>query len=155
MVAKVIVHVEDANMSKKKIIVDKYPTPFCVRYIYIVANPTIDDLNKIFYSRGPEGNKKELISEEEADKMNSYYAYTIGGAYLKDTDEAVELIVYNRAYDEFDMMNTVAHESTHATHDMLKSSDINLTEDTEEVYAYLSGYIAECFWKTLKKLTNE
>ena len=53
------------------------------------------------------------------------------------------------------MINTIAHESTHAAHDMLETSNIKLTKDTEEVYAYLTGYISECFWETLKKTTNE
>lgn len=136
-------------------IVDKYSTPFCVRHIYVIARPVISELNKMFYSKDHDGNKNELISKDEEDEMNSYLAYTIGGAFLKNTDESVEIIIYNKSYDEADMINTIAHESTHAAHDMLRSSNINLTNDTEEVYAYLTGYISECFWKTLKKTTNE
>nr|DAQ78746.1 MAG TPA: peptidase [Caudoviricetes sp.] len=142
-------------MSKNKMIIDKYAVPFCVRHIYIIAKPTISELNKIFYSKDPDGNKDELISKSEEDEMNSYLAYAISGAFLKSTDEPAEIIVYNRSCDEADMINTIAHESTHAAHDMLESSNIKLTKDTEEVYAYLTGYISECFWKTLKKTTNE
>jgi hypothetical protein len=74
------------------------------------------------------------------------------GAYDKSTNKDCEIIVINKLYNTTDDINTFAHEAFHAAADILDSCHIKLSDDTNEVFAYLIGYFTECVNKTASKV---
>ena len=62
-----------------------------------------------------------------------------------------EVIVINKIKESSDDINTFAHESFHAAVDILEACHIKLSDDTNEVFAYLIGYFTECVNKTANK----
>ena len=78
--------------------------------------------------------------------------YTVNGAYDKSTDEDCEIIVVNKLWNSDNDVNTFAHDSFHAAVDILEACHIKLSDDTNEVFAYLIGYFTECVNKTASKV---
>lgn len=135
----------------KECIIDEYITPFACKYIYIVVNPDIDKLNKRFYLV-EDGENVDMIKEE----YTEYDSITICNARDRENnDRATILIVHFKSTDHNDLVNTVAHESMHVVSALMYSSQIKLTDETEECWAYTAGFVAECYWKTLNKLIDE
>ena len=130
-------------MDKKKCIIDKYNTVYGFN-LFVVINPDKSVIDKRFEFRE---DKTSIIDDEWAD----YTAYTVRGAYDKITDEDCEIIVINKIKNFDDAINTFAHESFHAAVDILEACHIKLSDDTNEVFAYLVGYLTECVNKTANK----
>lgn len=70
---------------------------------------------------------------------------------FRQTDEDCEIIVVNKIWNSDNDINTFAHESFHAAVDILEACHIKLSDDTNEVFAYLIGYFTECVNKTANK----
>lgn len=51
-------------------------------------------------------------------------------------------------------LNIVSHECFHATCGILRQRGIELTEYSEEAFAYLHGFIVEKVWNELEKCRN-
>lgn len=66
-------------------------------------------------------------------------AVTIPLSERKENSMAVG-IIFNRKPN----IKLITHEAFHATKMMLERISIPLNNDTEEIYAYLMGYISEC-----------
>lgn len=130
-------------MDKKKCIIDKYGTVYGFN-LFVILNPDKSVIDKRFEFRE---DKTSIIDDEWAD----YTAYTVRGAYDKITDEDCEIIVINKIKNFDDAINTFAHESFHAAVDILEACHIKLSDDTNEVFAYLVGYLTECVNKTANK----
>lgn len=131
-------------------IIDEYPTPFCSKSFYVAAKPTATQLNDMFYKQAESGEYEDLVADEK--DLKAYDACTIMGAYRKSDNTPHVLVCYDHSHGEGDLINTIAHESVHATKAILESSDTPLTDDTEECWAYNVGYTAECMWNTISKL---
>lgn len=130
-------------MDKKKCIIDKYSTVYCFN-VYVILNPDKSIVDKRF----------EWSVDHTSildDKYDDFTAYTVTGATCKDNEEDCIVIVINKVKDEFDNINTISHESLHATMDILKACNVKYSDDSCEAYAYLQGYITECVYKTYKK----
>ena len=130
-------------MDKKKCIIDEYKTVYGFS-LFVIINPDKSVIDKRFSFRD---DNTSIIDDEWA----SYTAYTTRGAYDKLTNEDCEIIVINKLKDYDYDINTFAHESFHAAFDILKTCHIKLSEDTNEVFAYLIGYFTECVNKTANK----
>lgn len=130
-------------MDKKKCIIDKYSTVYSYD-VFVVINPDKDALNKRF-----------TWCEEDREFYNSDYddrvAITCSNVTDLENNKYCFVIIVNSIRDDIDLANTSAHEATHAAHDILSECRIKLSEDTEEAYAYLVGYISECIFKTASK----
>lgn len=48
-------------------------------------------------------------------------------------------------------INTLAHESFHATTAVLRNAGMRLTPSSEEAYAYLTGWITQTVWDWSRK----
>ena len=131
-------------MDKKNCIIDEYNTVYGFS-LFVIVNPDKSVIDKRFAFRQDESS----IYDGEYSK---YTAYTVNGAYDKSTDEDCEIIVINKLKNTSEDINTFAHESFHAAVDVLESCNINLSEDTNEVFAYLIGYFTECVNKTANKV---
>ena len=130
-------------MNKKKCIIDKYNTVYSFD-LFVIVNPDKSVIDKRFSFRDDDTS----IIDDEWDR---YTAYTVRGAYDKETNKDCEIIVINQLKESDYDINTFAHESFHAAFDVLSTCNIKLTEDTNEVFAYLIGYFTECVNKTVKK----
>lgn len=129
--------------KKKKCIIDEYKTVYGFS-LFVILNPDKSVIDKRFSFRDDDTS---IIDDEWA----SYTAYTTRGAYDKLTKEDCEIIVINKLKNTSDDINTFAHESFHAAVDILEACHIKLSEDTNEVFAYLVGYFTECVNKTANK----
>lgn len=131
-------------MEDNKCIIDKYSTVYCFD-VYVVLYPDKDLIDKQFEWRE---NGSSILE----DKYDTYSAYTVSGAWDKVEKKDCVIIVINTLKDDNDNINTFAHESLHATMDILSTCGVKYSEDSCEAYAYLMGYITECVYRTAKKV---
>ena len=130
--------------KKKKCIIDEYKTVYGFS-LFVIVNPDKSIIDKRFSFRDDDTS---IIDDEWA----NYTAYTTRGAYDKLADEDCEIIVINKLKNTSNDINTFAHESFHAAVYILEACHIKLSEDTNEVFAYLIGYFTECVNKTANKV---
>ena len=130
-------------MDKKKCVIDKYNTVYGFN-LFVILNPDRSVVDKRFSFRD---DPSSIIDDEWA----QYTAYTVRGAYDLSNNEDCEIIVINKLNNTGEDVNTFAHESFHAAVDILEACHIKLTDDTNEVFAYLIGYFTECVNKTASK----
>ena len=139
-------------MSKKKMIVDKYNTVYSFD-VYVVLNPSKDELDKLFKWSESDNIKSEKNDNSIYDEKNKKYsAYSCIGVIDKSNGRRCFVVIINSlGTDELYDINTVSHEAFHITMELLDACDMQYSEDNCEAYAYLQGYITECIYKTAKK----
>lgn len=139
-------------MNKKKMIVDKYNTVYSFD-VYVVLNPSKDELDKLFKWSESDNIKSEKNDNSIYDEKNKKYsAYSCIGVIDKSNGRRCFVVIINNiGTDELYDINTVSHEAFHITMELLNACDIQYSEDNCEAYAYLQGYITECIYKTAKK----
>lgn len=137
--------------NKKKLIIDKYSQPiFIPNDLYIIKNYTLEDITSRFiWSDGVEIKEEELAKDKAQ-------AVALANLYRKDDKHKTfcTAIVINDIPKD-NTINAIGHESMHIAQDILEYSGIYLTKDTSETYAFTVGWICDCFYKTLKKKSNE
>lgn len=139
-------------MNKKKMIVDKYNTVYSFD-VYVVLNPSKDELDKLFKWSESDNIKSEENGNSIYDEKNKKYsAYSCIGVIDKSNGRRCFVVIINNiGTDELYDINTVSHEAFHITMELLNACDMQYSEDNCEAYAYLQGYITECIYKTAKK----
>ena len=139
-------------MNKKKMIVDKYNTVYSFD-VYVVLNPSKDELDKLFKWSESDSIKSEKNDNSIYDEKNKKYsAYSCIGVIDKSNGRRCFVVIINSiGADELYDINTVSHEAFHITMELLNACDMQYSEDNCEAYAYLQGYITECIYKTAKK----
>ena len=139
-------------MNKKKMIVDKYNTVYSFD-VYVVLNPSKDELDKLFKWSESGNIKSEKNDNSIYDEKNKKYsAYSCIGVIDKSNGRRCFVVIINNiGTDELYDINTVSHEAFHITMELLNACDMQYSEDNCEAYAYLQGYITECIYKTAKK----
>lgn len=139
-------------MNKKKMIVDKYNTVYSFD-VYVVLNPSKDELDKLFKWSESDNIKSEKNDSSIYDEKNKKYsAYSCIGVIDKSNGRRCFVVIINNiGTDELYDINTASHEAFHITMELLNACDIQYSEDNCEAYAYLQGYITECIYKTAKK----
>ena len=139
-------------MNKKKMIVDKYNTVYSFD-VYVVLNPSKDELDKLFKWSESDNIKSEKDDNSIYDEKNKKYsAYSCIGVIDKSNGRRCFVVIINNiGTDELYDINTVSHEAFHITMELLDACDMQYSEDNCEAYAYLQGYITECIYKTAKK----
>ena len=139
-------------MNKKKMIVDKYNTVYSFD-VYVVLNPSKDELDKLFkWSESDNIKSAKNDNSIYDDKNKKYSAYSCIGVIDKSNGRRCFVVIINNiGTDELFDINTVSHEAFHITMELLNACDIQYSEDNCEAYAYLQGYITECIYKTAKK----
>ena len=139
-------------MNKKKMIVDKYNTVYSFD-VYVVLNPSKDELDKLFKWSESDNIKSAKNDNSIYDEKNKKYsAYSCIGVIDKSNGRRCFVVIINNiGTDELYDINTVSHEAFHITMELLNACDIQYSEDNCEAYAYLQGYITECIYKTSKK----
>ena len=139
-------------MNKKKMIVDKYNTVYSFD-VYVVLNPSKDELDKLFKWSESDNIKSAKNDNSIYDEKNKKYsAYSCIGVIDKSNGRRCFVVIINNiGTDELYDINTISHEAFHITMDLLDACDMQYSEDNCEAYAYLQGYITECIYKTAKK----
>ena len=139
-------------MNKKKMIVAKYNTVYSFN-VYVVLNPSKDELDKLFKWSESDNIKSAKNDNSIYDEKNKKYsAYSCIGVIDKSNGRRCFVVIINNiGTDELYDINTVSHEAFHITMDLLDACDMQYSEDNCEAYAYLQGYITECIYKTAKK----
>ena len=139
-------------MNKKKMIVDKYNTVYSFD-VYVVLNPSKDELDKLFKWSESDNIKSEKNDNSIYDEKNKKYsAYSCIGVIDKSNGRRCFVVIINSlGADEIFDINTFSHEAFHITMELLYACDMQYSEDNCEAYAYLQGYITECIYKTAKK----
>ena len=139
-------------MNKKKMIVDKYNTVYSFD-VYVVLNPSKDELDKLFKWSESDNIKSAKNDNSIYDEKNKKYsAYSCIGVIDKSNGKRCFVVIINNIEsDELYDINTASHEAFHITLDLLDACDMQYSEDNCEAYAYLQGYITECIYKTAKK----
>jgi hypothetical protein len=72
------------------------------------------------------------------------------GMYMWNTGEDLRLILLDRNLDHTaDRYNLIAHESFHATKEILTNMGVELCEGSEEIFAYTMGHITSSVIDTI------
>ena len=132
--------------NNKKSIIDVYPTFYDVDIVVANKYTTIKDINKRY----------KTVEGSDFEDDNSIAFTDIG--YDRKTDKAVIIVKYNhdskiKGIDKkVDLINTCAHEALHVCMKIYsKIGEKVYQDDSNELFAYLLGWVAECIYKTLTK----
>lgn len=97
-----------------------------------------------------------LVLSYDAESVNEHYTHIDGSdVYIKPTSEAVVTPMTRRTKDYYAMAvgiifnvpitpKLAAHEGFHAAWFIMTQLNIPLTEYSDEAWAYLIGWVAEC-----------
>ena len=134
--------------NKKKLILDKYIQDIYPPYnLYVMVNYTEKDISKLFV--WDDGAEIEPVG------IDDYQGITYGLVYNKnDKDKLLSVLVclnLKKFDDDIDAMNTIAHEAFHAVFRIFKHCNIYLSEDTNEPYAFMTGWVSKNIYNTYKK----
>jgi hypothetical protein len=135
------------SKTKNKSIIDVYPTIYNVDIVVANKYTTIKQLNKRYSD----------VDNQDFTDDSSCIAFTDIG-YDKKTGKAVIIIKYNHPCEvkdvdkRLDLVNTCAHEALHVCMKIYSKIGENVyKDDTNELFAYLLGWVTECIYKTLTK----
>lgn len=134
---------------KNKKVIDKYSQPIYVpQNLYICKNYTKADIDKLFYI-------EDHQSVLDAVNMDDYDALTIRGVYEVATSNICTIILINTegtdSMSTEQVVNLCAHEAFHVAHRMLDLCGLTLSDDSCESFAFVTGWAAECMFKTMTK----
>ena len=132
------------NMKKSRI--DVYPTIYNVDLVVANKYTTIKEINKRY----------ETVERKEFEEDSSI-AFTERG-YDKKTGKAIILVKYNHEYNvkgtdkKLDLVNTCAHEALYVCMNIYSKIEENVyKDDSNELLAYLIGWVTECIYRTLTR----
>lgn len=133
--------------KKNKAIIDTYETLYGIDIVVANRQVSLEKLQKLFVY-----NDGAMLD----DFIINALATTCVVKRISDNKICI-LIKDNKDTDvksvnkKLDYINTIAHESLHATLDIYDIIDQKVYTCTPEPMCYLIGYIAECVYKTLTK----
>lgn len=134
------------NSKTNKSIIDVYPTVYDVDIVVANKYTTIERLNKTYY---------DIDYKDLTDPEDGISAYT-ERIYERKTNKPCILVRYMKAGKYKDkksgLINTAAHEALHACMGIYsKIREDVYKDDSNELFAYLIGWITECIYKTWTK----
>lgn len=101
---------------------------------------TDDSINKIYKRLQKKYSEQYIIEEIEP----------MGMAFSPDNDTSIYYIILNFTNNQIDIWAFV-HEIDHIKNYILKYRGVHYNRINDESGAYLSGYIADCIYKIMKK----
>lgn len=135
------------SKTKKKSIIDVYPTIYDVDIVVANKYTTIKQINKLY----------ETVDHKDFDDDDTCLAYTQSG-YNKVTNRPIILVKYcsdtiQKDKDKkLDLINTCAHEAVHVCMRIYsKTGEEVYKDDHNELLAYLLGWVTENIYKTWTK----
>ena len=127
--------------------IDTYKTPFILDLVVANKEVNIKDLQKKYtFSNG-----EELTEREDDIAYTAYCKNKITGRYtiIVKYNKDVTIKDINK---KIDLVNTVAHEAVHvvmAIYDYV--GEKVFPQDSNELMAYLTGWVSECIYTTWTK----
>lgn len=135
------------NSKTKKSIIDVYPTVYNVDLVVANKYTSTAQLNKRY----------KRIDDGDFEDNDDCICFTQPG-YDRKTNRAVVIVKYVHDYDvvgtnkKLDLVNTCAHEAVHVCMNIYsKIGEDVYKSDSNELLAYLLGWVTECIYKTLTK----
>lgn len=131
------------NSKTNKSIIDVYKTFYNVDLVVVNKYTTTKQLNKVYCN----------VEHNDFEDDGCSIAYTEKG-YNRKTDKPVIIVRYMGqsvwAEDQkLDLINTAAHEALHACMYIYSKIGENVyKDDSNELFAYLIGWVTECIYKT-------
>lgn len=128
-----------------KSIIDVYPTIYNVDLVVVNKYTTIEQLNKVYC---------DVNNEDLTDSTS--IAYTERG-YNRKTNRPVIIVRYVKSAEwvedrKTDLVNTAAHEALHVCMNIYSKIEEDVYKnDSNELFAYLIGWVTECIYKTWTK----
>lgn len=127
---------------------DKYQINVYGIEVHVLINYTDTDVKSEYVKYN-----NEPIDDDLADSMN---AKGMQWGVIRDKETKARVCIINinttKAESILDLINSCAHEALHTAVSITDFTEIRLDRCSEEAYAYLTGYITECVYKTLFKL---
>lgn len=137
------------NSKTKHIKYDIYKQPiFTVECLYVCKQFDEDSINRNFCN-----NDNTPIDT----CFDGFLGCTYYGIINKKTKEPCILVVFDEQFLKKNKKNIpelvglINHEALHVAHRILQSSDIDLTDDTKEVFAYTVEWASKSIAKTIFK----
>lgn len=123
-------------MQKYKTIV-KIPIPIYETNLILSYNYTDEELIDIIKTSDhfPEHRREDWV------KYIDDYKLPFAGLYM--TNDFQHLIRISEAETQKELINTVTHELLHFLSGMLRHRGLYMTQETEEAFCYLQGYLME------------
>lgn len=135
----------DKKSKTNKSIIDVYPTIYNVDLVVANKYTTIEQLNKVYC---------DINNEDLTDDTS--IAYTERG-YNRKTNRPVIIVRYVKSAKwvedkKTDLVNTAAHEALHVCMNIYSKIEEDVYKnDSNELFAYLIGWVTECIYKTWTK----
>lgn len=118
----------------KKIIT--IPIPIYESNLILEYNHSNEELEKIIKE------DPDIIKEHRKQSFIDYIRelkQPYAGIYINDDFE--HMIRISWTSNQKDLINSISHELLHFIHNLLKYRGLSLTQETEEAYCYLQGYL--------------
>lgn len=135
------------SKTKKKSIIDIYPTIYDVDIVVANKYTTIAQINKRYMT----------VQEKDFEDLDAS-AFTQCG-YDRKTNRAIILVkccndeIVKGIDKKVDLINTCAHEALHVCMKIYsKIGEDVYKNDSNELFAYLLGWVTECIYRTLTKV---
>lgn len=140
----------NSKTKKNKLVLDVYEQPIYIpNKVYVLKNYTQKDIDKYFeYDDGDSINLEDI---------NAFKAVTISGCVEKKTGNYCIIVLLSEDLvagfkkDIPEGISVCAHEAFHSASRILEWCHINLGEESEETYAFMTGWITKCIFNTLRK----
>ena len=102
--------------------------------------------NSVLVVTGTKKHLRKALKEYGAEEVWGLFEgveYAGRTAYKADGDRTVVVHIDTETADEAERPAVTAHEMLHASSYILNAIGVPFTDDTEEVYCYLLGYLIE------------
>lgn len=133
--------------KKNKSVIDTYQTIYNVDIVVANKYTTIKQINKQY----------ETINHQPFEDSDVALAWTDIG-YDKKTNKPIIIVKHEKDSDvttvdkKIDLVNTCAHEALHVCMNIYsKIGEKVFEQDSNELFAYLIGWVTECIYKTWTK----
>jgi hypothetical protein len=137
-------------MKKSKPKIFKYTQPiYPMEDLIVIVTDDYSNLKDIDF-RDDDNNPLEGMKP-------SWSAFTVVNGYYKKKP-CLAVVLYTKAikreqknYSKYITYDVFAHESLHVAHSLLSEAGLQLSNETEECYAYVVGWVSRCLAESYNK----
>jgi hypothetical protein len=137
-------------MKKSKPKIFKYTQPiYPTEDLIVIVTDDYSNLKDIDF-RDDDNNPLEGMKP-------SWSAFTVVNGYYKKKP-CLAVVLYTKTikseqknYSKYITYDVFTHESVHVTHSLLSEAGLQLSNETEESYAYVAGWVSRCLAESYNK----
>ena len=135
---------KNTKNTKKKLIIDKYNPQIYPRKLWVCKNAKLKDIQKRFKLR----SNREI--DDEWDPQEGVYTLFVEEKATKELGCLVNFADF--AFDKRNaIINAICHEAEHTKNSIFYDIHHESDPKSDEVDAYLVGWIAQCIYDTMTK----